>query len=1632
MNNIYTSFRKVLLGAVFITALALSSCVDELTQIEKPSYYAGDGTLTSFALDVRTPGMNVKTKAALSDEQENAVEDLYVLMFRLSSDSDTNPAVLDIKKYYTLEDLKSTSPEANHTSAGVVMMKNVPTGTYYIAAVANIKGSIDSRKLMDDLDAVKTLEDYKAVQVNLAEESNLSRSILPMSGWYMAAGNTDPNVAHNTPAPVVVSAGKLDGYIHLRRIDARVHFNITQQIEGVSSFRIKNWQIVNIPNSSRVVSNELPDLCTRYTSTIKNISGWTYTNGVGDIMNEYQLDFYMFENRGLSKHGISEYKSREEEVKDGSGLNPEIPEYVNAPENSAYVVLEAEFRQTLTEGSLSYERFSDVQYIIHLGYCDEQTVDGVTSKANDFNTERNIRYIYNVIIRGANEVVVEAKRESIDNNGTEGRVIDVKGGEIIDLDAHYGVFNIVLTPKELSESEFIMNTPNGSWSTVGRSIGDPGYPDPWTEDYQHLRFAYNAAGTEQLRAGTPITKLVSYSDTYDHDCPTGTVISTIPQSSHTLIPVHHEKKQIQDATHTVPLYDMRCFKEEYGTHFDTVRPMGITSETTENTQLVFTVFINELYYYYPGGVINKDEKYGEDGYVASNETTRDYTMWKNFVNMPEGRSFILMTNTQESTDGDSHYLTARYHIRQRCIETFFGEHILEGCSPTSPDLPSALGIEQINEHHWKNLAISNYNFNGVAETDGWGRTSKNLIGEQWSAHVDQYHVMGTYYSAGTGTGTPESMDTQYHSFRTLSAMEKFNTGSSNYKTFTSDTYNYEVVDAAMNRNRDLNRDGLITADEVRWFAPTASQYVLFATGAGALQTKLFEKNHFDPSQNYWRWDNGGKNYKLVYGNGNFHYAGLDYKYLVAEEGTSTGNSSAAYRTQYSGEIRCARYLGVPGGDDGYDGIVLPEPVTYNPTTRVFDTRGYDAQMRRFNTSRALNAHDNFDYGQQGSNSLADYFQMAQTNSFHTVHLYDEVVAMEGDDLQANLNTLIDNNYFCRDYYENEDQSDRGTWRMPNMVEIAMMTKYGGLTAGPDRTTDFNNPELISCTYWFRNQDVYNSGSTSFEGETATINGQRLWRHFLGAKREGNSNLLTMVHTSRLYNQSYWFNTRCVRDTDRDGNFVGQPEYGNPVNFIAGDFGCVYVGEDQANYTVSATMDASQVSSVSVKIDGYSASNTGSGTVQSSVSGADVDKAEVTAVWTIVTTSGKTLTYRRSYALPARYWMISRYGATNRYIYTDVNDNNRVTIDSPYSGDLNDKDAVFKWIITKNPTSNPVNESELEINQTYYLYNAGTGTYVDGGAANNRLTTGGTPAPFQLRKRSEAGREDYYGLFFTGKNQYMNGNGTTQITFWSGFDDGSTQLLSPVVLKGEMPLNFEFAENYVDTGTGYSVSVETESGVAVSSVTIGGITANVSGSDGHFTATVNGTISGGAIATVWNVTKGGRSYSRTHTYAKPVKYYVISSAASGHTTQYGYVVPETERTVADAAANSTAPSDLGENYRFIITKEKTDNPVNVSTLTTTDTYYFYSVALGKYLSGPRPVSSSGYSDSYLTFSESFTPYTFVLKQFGSAYSLNINNCSGHPNLCFASWGTTYDYSKLGIFETSNQNRDGFRFILTPVY
>lgn len=1567
MTRIAHITGKCFLLFLAYTAVLFTACKREV--LPSP-FYEGDGREVTLNIPVGFTDYEQKTRA-LTENESKRLDDLYLLIFQSSTGK------LQYRKYFTEQEINAltdATSQANHSNAKVVPVI-IPTGTYKIVAVANTGAGHLAQGVRNKLLAVQNWEDFYNLDLELNDNNPVTRSRLPMSGYYFAG--SDCTDLHTCPDVVVNGQSDLNGYIHLRRVDAEVKFNIYNDIDGrtagldgaagdyvqtCTKFEIIGWQLVNMPKGAYLAEHDTDKSDVAYTTT--RVQGIEKPDpNVGD--GAWKLDFYMMENR-KSSTGLTKYEQRELNKVDERTADDD-PVFTNAPSNSTYLKFSANIEITLTKGSETVKRIASAYYYVHLG-ATYPNGGPATVDYNDFNTARNTRYTYNVKVQGVDKIVVEAISDQDPNdnfqNGQEGMVVDIAGGKTIELDAHYAVFNIELSRREISNMGIIITSaahPLGVSYIPGAGANgeDLNELNVTCDDYQHIRFAPLATQT----AATPGAELVVYSNTYDVK-PLTEHPTEAQAKEGGILPLEDEPTQAQDSNHYVPLYDFITLKKSY----------PLLNDGHDDDPITFTVFVSE-YYYYNDFNLHHDTDLGEEN-------------WQAFTNTIN-RQYTLLSDVQISNDQHSTHVSGKYVIKQRSIQTYYGMDSEEG-----------LGIEHVNEHYHKNMFASNPSTK--RNNNGWFN-SAFYMGLMTNAGAATNSARWADWTSQDKAIGHESFQDFYPTFKTKHSSSLV--GDNNYKggknRISSDdrNVNYDAIPACLARNRDLNRNGIIETDELRWFLPGIQQYVQFAIGIAALETPIFSPSVFVDGIDS---DTKGGQANNIYGNFRYHFISSDNWKMWSEEGTSIstlGGSSVAS----AWEIRCCRYLKANGHYTANDDeLIVAHPYNHNEATRVVNVHGYDEKCLREDTG-VLPVRDNFD---TKWNSLARNFQYASTT-----------VERPSAANMAALARDVDANVYCGTYHDpafGSDMSDVGTWRIPNQRELAIMFYEGQASNG-----------YFAGTFWYygnhTNSIVYGYDAAAAEG------GSKYFGNF--GIRSGN---LCLNHSNNL---NTCRTIRCVRDTDSEGNPFGRPEFGNPLNFEPGELSSTYVG-DLVNYAVSATMDASLVSSVTVTIDGYDASTSGSDTISSTVNDAAVTKSQVTVTWTIVPTAGEPLHYSKTYQLPARYWVISNLNTSNRN--SAVNTETYRTINGPVdTRDRDEIEAIYKWIVTTDPTSDPVNVTDLQPNVNYYLYNVGARAYISGATGSrNYMEVGGTPIPVQFKLRS--GYPGYFIMHFNNATYANKNGGDDKFGTWADSralnDNGSTYKFTPVVLKGEMPLYFVFANDYSVSGSTYSVNIETNPDVVIGDVTIGGKTAAVTGSNGNYTATVSGELSGSTIETVWNLTRGSDSFVRSHTYGRHVKYYVISSEAGPQ--QYAYANGSTNRTAADSTPYTGDINDLDANHQWIFTTTKTDvgvEPVNANVFSNlSGEYYMYNRGTGKYINGPT--NNAAYP--YINIGEANDSMKVTVEsRSGGRYSFRFQRAA-NSNHCITTYkqsgGWVSDPSVFGIFQTGSRDNAQFRFNLKPIY
>ncbi len=331
--------------------------------------------------------------------------------------------------------------------------------------------------------------------------------------------------------------------------------------------------------------------------------------------------------------------------------------------------------------------------------------------------------------------------------------------------------------------------------------------------------------------------------------------------------------------------------------------------------------------------------------------------WDAYVNDVQMRSFYVANEVEESTDGRSIYAKAAYGLQQYNIQTFYNRSLAGSIT--------AFGCETTNDEEGKGYTVngsgSQYQTNGKDSWDGHANMLADIF----------------YTSSGAVTTNPR------YTWRQLED-------------------NKSLVKACMSRNRDLNGDGKISQDEVRWYAPTIEQYAGLWIGEEVIST---ESKLFNRSTSTLSTGNDPGCRMLYYASTN------GTNTFFSEEGMATNNYTSTAKSYPPTYVRCIRNL--KSNAEGY--AETPDKYyTYTASDKKVSLENVDVRaVNATGEQDELNAHTERSEG----NKPASAFYIASKT--------------HGTATQANV---VNGVFKC---YGNYNETDK-KWRVPNQREMSLM------------------------------------------------------------------------------------------------------------------------------------------------------------------------------------------------------------------------------------------------------------------------------------------------------------------------------------------------------------------------------------------------------------------------------------------------------------------------------------------------------------------------------------------------------------------------------------------------------------------
>ena len=840
--------------------------------------------LSEFGLGWYVDDTQVYTKAGQSVHVENRVENLYILLF------DGNGDLLYSRRYYVGGD--GTVPAGYD---GVISSYNEKQEDGGAASSGTIPGFFDKfsdyESLQDAyvsfyavanystaqstaLDAVSTVADLQEMTVSFTTEGNVSRSRFLMEAQH-------PDVRLN----VVEENGQLmiervGVNLVLRRIDAKITFRLTfdidDAVEGSVVFSDMAYRVHNVPDVAYLFERSRP-------AGVQVGQGNTWDAAAADPDGNYscmlddnfetfdeqytdrtggEFSFYLRESRPVPRKLItaseqgkwsSLYAMREAWT--GGSEDTKTPvhgrNFTYAPEKGTLVEISGELSYTRKGDNGNEEVYGNVTYIVHLGETGNNAND--PDAVNNYDVRRNVRYIYNVTVRGVNDLLVEVETGE-ERPGVEGD-ITVSEHRQYRLDAHYGRLLLELNRNNLENAAWTVTTPLGSINYTPET----GITAPY--DYKWVLFAINRQFGGNSNAMVKFPGTQAYHGGLDFFSDSGT--PSLDDMHNDVGYADKDDWLMQSSGNyysSMVIDDEACLRDinQLINYLRREAESGDSDLFESDGTVAITAFVDEYAYVYDP----RSEDYIHPGEPVTAPSR--LILWKEYVNVPDrSMDIVPMSNTHVSEDGNTSVTNSYITISQNSIKTIYD-------ASKNSSLKTAWGLETTNE---TGMLTHSMKYDPIGGTPGsyndgrsnflkfWTYADGSTGGFRWN------QVMTTEVEIESADGLSEDFRDAFH--------------------------------ACITRNRDLDGDNMIEANEIYWYLAARDQL----TGLWIGQPSLDESA--------WMYNGNGEKKHFVTSSNNGSYI-----VLWAEEGATfgplraSGDENYYYNGQAIYDYRCIRNLGV--------------------------------------------------------------------------------------------------------------------------------------------------------------------------------------------------------------------------------------------------------------------------------------------------------------------------------------------------------------------------------------------------------------------------------------------------------------------------------------------------------------------------------------------------------------------------------------------------------------------------------------------------------------------------------------------------------------------------------------------------
>lgn len=919
--------KQIILLAAILFSLA--AC-----EIEEPVSKRGEiveGIPVTLAIPFKVNADRIMTRAAQDEDLEKTVDNAYLFIFDEAGNKIGHRFCTTIPGGGMVRTTDSTGRlEINTTSqnkARIVGIANLNVGT--VSTAYQITPAM--------LEDIETYGQLCALQMKLSERSVQRGSTFVMTGFAKNSAGEEWVQIPGSESTVK----ELEGTLRFERTDAKIEFIVKSEAAQPSwnnfSFQPKEWRVCQIPAQSLVMKDETgadaEGSGTEYfSSRFVNFEKIDRVENNATLYEGGSFVFYMPENKkkpnapipvtdpldpGKTLTDAERYALRDRQEK------IQLPEPVagtgQSVENGDFVYANQNSTYVEMTGTLSYEYVGPNQtYYIESDVRYLIHLGYASGNPDDYNTERNTHYIYTVTVRGVDDIVVEVTNDTGDDEvrpGAEGDVIYSLDG-VYEFDAHYDRRLITINLSEIPDGQTDPNAANGvTW----------GVRTPFSNGIYDLNAPDNLSGIEDYKwvkfainsdYGVESDIFVKYPGDQNYDDPRLEAVNDNQQ------PGTNEHGLYGEGWEKARLLDVKQFVERINK-----MKQEMKQDPDKPTTVAVTVFIDEyVYYRNPVTYIN------------------DLSLWKYSVDQPDRMMylFIVPGESKYSPDGESLVINSVLTFRQKSLRTVYNVDNPDLVNDPDPNdnYQGLWGLESIMETgrlETGGRAIAN----GSSRNNGRLNTLRCMLGTDYSEELHWSDVLNT----------------------------------SNHYAINNNPKYQNALYACLMRNRDLNGNDIVEANEIRWYLASVNQLVDIYIGEYALDRGawLYPENPADRDyKTYWHYTTS------TYNNGN-------PEVLWSEEGASLGSYGASQNS--NGPLyayRCVRNLGIELEDPDTEPLPL---YTYTETggEYLIDATRLSVKSRRENFEAGyLPAHNDL-----STNNLPyAQFQVQGVNSDSPTPKYD--------------------------------------------------------------------------------------------------------------------------------------------------------------------------------------------------------------------------------------------------------------------------------------------------------------------------------------------------------------------------------------------------------------------------------------------------------------------------------------------------------------------------------------------------------------------------------------------------------------------------------------------------------------------